>query len=293
VQQPPSHVVAWAESQLGARVTGVRPMAGGIDAATFGLTTVQGDDVVLRLTTDDDHDDVAYQARVLDLLAATTVPAPHTIAVADDIDPWGRRVLLSSLLPGDPTLPVAPTDEWLTSLAETVVAMQRVSPASWSHDRVAVRWDKLDAELPAELGADDEFLRAALLARRNAAPLTQVFGHDDFWVGNTLRSGDRIVGVVDWGHAGVVSVARDVTYCAVDASLCFGLDIGDRLVELFLQRVEVDAAELLLWTGHSVLASRYFREWLAGWNGLGVPVLPEQAEVRRAELLQRVLSRLT
>ena len=292
VAEPPAGILAWAEAALDARVIGAHPLAGGLDAATFRLTVEGDDDVVLRVTTTDDHDDVAYQAQVLDQLAGTAVPAPRAIAFAEDVDPQGRRALLQTLLPGDPSLPVEPSDEWLSAIADAVVAMQALPVAPWMHDRVQVRWGKLDGPFFADLTGADDRLRHAVIARRDEVPLTPVFGHDDFWVGNSLRDGDRVVGIVDWGHAGVVSAARDVTYCAVDASLCYGLDVGDRLVELFRRRVEVDPAELLLWTGHSVLASRYFPEWITGWNGLGVPVRLEQAAQRRAELLERAVAQL-
>jgi hypothetical protein len=107
-----------------------------------------------------------------------------------------------------------------------------------------------------------------------------------------LREGERVVGIVDWGHAGVVSAARDATYCAVDTSLCYGLAAGDRLVELFEARTTVDPEEMLVWAARSVLSSRFFAEWLAGWYGLGVPVTREQAARRRTELLDRTLARL-
>jgi hypothetical protein len=41
-----------------------------------------------------------------------------------------------------------------------------------------------------------------------------------------------------------------------------------------------------------VLMSRHYRDWLTGWNGLGVPVTETEAGRRRAELLDRALTRL-
>jgi aminoglycoside phosphotransferase len=240
----------------------------------------------------DNHDDVAYQARVLDLLATSAAPAPRAIAHADGVGRAGHRVLLQTLLPGDPSIPLEPTDAWLTEIVRAIIALQELPLAPWMADRVRVRWDDLDGVDIRELTAADTLLLNALRARRDATPLTRVFGHDDLWVGNTLRDGHRVVGIVDWGDAGVVSAARDVSYCAVDTSLCYGLEVGDRLVDLFSRQVFVDPEEMLVWSARCVFGSRYFAEWLSGWNGLGVPVRHEQAERRRTELLDRTLARL-
>jgi aminoglycoside phosphotransferase (APT) family kinase protein len=290
---PPAEVLAWAESELGVTVADVEPMAGGIDAHTCRLTLVDGSHVVLRLTEPDHHEDVEYLAQLLDVLALTSVPSPRHLAHAVSVGAGGRPAMLQSLLPGDPTLPVEPTEAWLRELVGIVLQMQAVPVAEWMHDRASVRWRDLDD--PVELsGAGDRALLTGLRERGPAAPFSPVFGHDDFWAGNTLRDGERVVGVVDWGHAGVVSAARDVSYLVVDTSLCFGLDVGDRLVQMSQStpQIEIAPEEMLVWMARSVLSSRYFAEWLPCWNGLGLPVTHEQAARRRTELLDRTLARL-
>jgi aminoglycoside phosphotransferase (APT) family kinase protein len=287
----PAEVLAWAESELGVTVADVEPMAGGIDAHTCRLTLVDGSHVVLRLTEPGHHEDVEYLAQLLDVLALTSVPSPRHLAHAASVGAGGRPAMLQSLLPGDPALPVEPPDAWLRELVGVVLRMQAVPVADWMHDRASVRWRDLDEPVDVS-GAGDRALLTGLRERGPAAPFSPVFGHDDFWAGNTLRDGERVVGVVDWGHAGVVSAARDVSYLVVDTSLCFGLDVGDRLVEMSTPRIEVDPEEMLVWTARSVLSSRYFAEWLPAWNGLGLPVTHEQAARRRTELLDRTLARL-
>src|SRR4051812_27962859 len=102
MESPPADVLAWTEAVVGDRVIGVQSMVGGIDAHMFRLSLADGADIVLRVTMPGDHDDVAYQAQVLDLLATTAVPAPRAIAHAAGIGPAAHRVLLQTLLPGDP-----------------------------------------------------------------------------------------------------------------------------------------------------------------------------------------------
>ena len=75
-------------------------------------------------------------------------------------------------------------------------------------------------------------------------------------------------------------------------SLCYGVAYGDRLVELFRDAIDVEDIEVDLWTARAVIASRWYPQWLAGWNGLGVPVRLEEAAGRRTELLDRALARL-
>ena len=288
----PVEVLAWVETQLGGAVVAVEPMAGGIDAQTFCVALADDSSVVLRVTEPNHHEDIGYLAQVLDLLATTPIPAPRRLAHAETISRGGPPAMLQTLLLGDRTIPVDPTDDWLCELATTITRMQAVALEPWMHDRAAVRWADLPEIAVGDLEPADRALLAALRDRGPDAPFRPVFGHDDFWVGNTLRAGVRVVGIVDWGHAGVVSAARDATYCAVDTSLCFGLEVGDRLLDLFCDQVTLDPEELLVWSARSVLSARFFPEWLSGWNGLGAPVTHEQAARRRTELLDRTLARL-
>ena len=288
----PADVRAWTESQLGEAVVAAERMAGGIDAQTYRLDLADETNVVLRVTEPNHHEDIDYLAQVLDLLTATSLPAPRCLAHTGTVGAGGPPAMLQSLLVGDRSIPVEPEDDWLCELVTTITRMQAVPVEPWMHDRAAVRWADLPEIGASDLEPADRALLGALRDRGPDAPVTPVFGHDDFWVGNTLRDGDQVVGIVDWGHAGVLSAARDATYCAVDTSLCYGLDVGDRLLDAFCEQVTVDPEELLVWSARSVLSARFFPEWLSGWNGLGAPVTYEQAARRRTELLDRTLARL-
>lgn len=292
MEAPPAEVLAWAEPYLDGAVVAAEPMAGGIDAQTFRLELSGGSVVVLRVTEPDHHEDIDYLAQILDVLEPTSVAAPRRLAHTSSVGVDGPPAMLQTLLVGDPTLPLTPDDAWLAELVATVVQMQAVALAGWMHDRVVVRWRDLDAFGGPESSAGDQLLCAQLRERGPAAPFTAVFGHDDFWAGNTLRDGHRVAGIVDWGHAGIVSAARDLSYLVVDTSICYGLDVGDRLVDLFTPLVPLDTEELFVWTARSVLSSRSFAEWLPGWNGLGLPVTHEEAARRRTDLLERTLARL-
>jgi hypothetical protein len=291
MEAPPPDVLAWAEFVLGSDVVGVQPMVGGLDAHMFRLATSGGTDVVLRMTRDGDWDDVDHLAAILEMLVSSGVPAPRLLGHARGIGAGAHPVLLQSLLPGEPSLPLDPPDGWLDDLAATVVAIQEVTPPQWLPDRLSEDWaDLLVVDDDKLTDLDRRLLQS--VRRHEVDQHARVLGHNDFWIGNTLRDGDRVGGVVDWGDAGLTSVTRDVTYCAVDMSLCYGVSYGDRLVELFRQRIDVADEEVDLWSARALVSSRWFPEWLRGWNGLGVPVRLDEAAWRRAELLDRMLTRL-
>jgi aminoglycoside phosphotransferase (APT) family kinase protein len=290
VESPPADVLAWAEAQLGRPVVGATHLPGGLDAPMFRLRLDGGADVVLRIAARGEWHDIEHLAQILELLASSEVPAPTLLAHGAGVGSGERPVMLQSLLPGDPTLPLEPTEEWLRNLVATNLAIQRVAVAAWVPDRLTQQWAQLAEFDDDKMTEADQRLVQAV--SRDAPGGRRVLGHDDYWIGNTLRTGDRVVGVVDWGGAGLVSPARDLTYCAVDMSLCYGVEYGDRLVSLFRGEVDVDDVDVDLWTARAVISARWFSEWLQGWNGLGVPVQHDAAALRRAELLDRMLTRL-
>jgi aminoglycoside phosphotransferase (APT) family kinase protein len=180
----------------------------------------------------------------------------------------------------------------LAAQVSTIRAFQDVPLAHWLSDRAAARWAQVNVGVFGDVAEREAFLVERLRQLRHTAPMTPVFVHDDYWIGNTLRTGDHVVGVVDWGEAGRGSAARDATYCAVDMRLCYGVDVGDRFLAMFREQVDLPDEEVVAWDARAVLMARFYRSWLVGWNGLGVPVTCEAASERRAELLDRVRSRL-
>lgn len=58
-----------------------------------------------------------------------------------------------------------------------------------------------------------------------------VFVHGDLWFGNTLWSGDRCTGLVDWDCAGAGSPGIDLGGARFDAALMFGLPAAEQVLE--------------------------------------------------------------
>src|SRR3954454_8937981 len=102
-------------------------MIGGIEAQMFRVTTIGGRDVVLRMPQVGEWDDVDHLAVILEMLVRSDVPAPRLLGHGRGIGAGGHSVLLQSLLPGEPSLPQDPADDWLDNLAATVIAIQQVT----------------------------------------------------------------------------------------------------------------------------------------------------------------------
>lgn len=58
-----------------------------------------------------------------------------------------------------------------------------------------------------------------------------VFVHGDLWHGNTLWSGERCTGVVDWDCAGAGSPGIDLSAARFDAALMFGPPAADEVLD--------------------------------------------------------------
>src|SRR3954452_15665563 len=115
MEAPPADGLACAVAQLSRSVVDARPMPGGLDATMFRLRLDDSADVVLRIATPGEDDDVQQLARILDLLGPSDVPAPVLLARGAGVGPGEESVLLQTLLQGDPSLPLDPTQEWLRS----------------------------------------------------------------------------------------------------------------------------------------------------------------------------------
>jgi aminoglycoside phosphotransferase (APT) family kinase protein len=173
---------------------------------------VQGRDglehrLVLRRYTDEKHlgtdqfYDPANEARALELLERSDVPAPRLYAADLDATVCDVPAVLESWVPGEPAWAPDDVDAYLMSAAETLVRIHDVATAQPEAFPDYVPYavgDGVELRPPPWTGRPGLW-EGVLEMLAGAPPDTRTcFIHRDYHQGNTLAVGDRVASVVDW-----------------------------------------------------------------------------------------------
>ncbi len=183
---------------------------------------------------DDPEFTAAHEAAALGLLVDSPVPAPEVVAADPDGDACDVPALLLTLLPGRPP-PDRPRDlsSFLTQLASALPPLHAVDPRGLVHayspyyetDRVSV---------PSWSPRPELWARAIEVAA-GAPPAAggAVLIHRDYHPGNTLWSGGRMTGIVDWTAASVGSPAVDVAHMRWNLAANHSTEAADAFLETY------------------------------------------------------------
>lgn len=99
---------------------------------------------------------------------------------------------------------------------------------------------------------------------------TRVLTHFDFWCGNALWNGDRLVGVVDWNGARWAPRGVDVAWCRQDLVLLGSVDAADTFLQRYEERSGQAVHEMHSW---DILAAEradpHVESWGASYRGIG------------------------
>jgi aminoglycoside phosphotransferase (APT) family kinase protein len=178
----------------------------------------------------------AREAAVLELLAPTPVPAPPLVAADPDAAACDVPALLLGRLPGEPPDLHDPTT-LVESLAAALPPIHAVTvPASQDDagSRVVPPYHRFyDPETLAPPAWSDRpglWEHAFAVAAGPPPDDHACFIHRDYHLGNTLWTGDRLTGVVDWigGSRGPPSV--DLGHMRVNLAADLGLVVADRFL---------------------------------------------------------------
>jgi aminoglycoside phosphotransferase (APT) family kinase protein len=239
-RRPPAAALGWAAAPFGpgSRVVAVRPLPSAW-LANHAVDVADAAGAVHRLVLrrwarpgwdDEDPDFTATrEAAVLELLAPTPVPAPALVAADPDAAVCDVPALLLVRLPGAPPDLAGDPAALVAGLAAALPPIHavpgpgpvlpyrrfydpgRLVPPAWS-DRTGL-WE-----------------RAFAVAAGPSPEDRACFIHRDYHPGNTLWSGGRLTGVVDWigGSWGPPSV--DLGHMRVNLAADLGLAVADRFL---------------------------------------------------------------
>jgi aminoglycoside phosphotransferase (APT) family kinase protein len=264
-RRPPAAALAWVAAVFGpgGRVVAVRPLPSAwlanhaLDVADAAGTLHR---VVLRRWArpgwDEDDPDftAAREAAILELLAPTPVPAPALVAADPDAAACDVPALLLARLPGRPPDLRADPAAVVESLAAALPAIHAVvvpdaepasnpgpvaEPPAGPDVPVPGRgsvpgyhrfYDPATLRPPTWSARLELWTRAFAVAAGPPPDDRACFIHRDYHPGNTLWTGRRLVGVVDWtgGSWGPPSV--DLGHMRVNLVMDLDLELADRFL---------------------------------------------------------------
>jgi len=229
----------------GSRVTSLRRLRLGGWHVNHAIDAVDGHGrthrVVLRRWArpgwecDDPDYTVEREIRILEVLRSSTVPAPAVVAA----DPAGRRcdvpALLLTRLPGHaPRRTDTDADAFCAQLAQMLARIHHVDTTCRS--RLApyrLYYDRVDACLPGWMPATAVWEQAIAVVREPPPPTTMTFIHRDYHPQNTLWSGGRLSGVVDWTQASWGPPELDVAHMRWNLVADHGQHVADRFLATY------------------------------------------------------------
>jgi aminoglycoside phosphotransferase (APT) family kinase protein len=226
---------------LGGRIVSVRPLPGGTWHANHAIDFHDGKGRLRRgvlrrwarpgweLTDPDLTAD--REAKILELLAGTPVPAPRLLAA----DPTGAAcdvpALLITRLPGRPSGRPRYMASFLEQLASALPLIHAVDGRAEAEVPRYRRYHEPERLTLPSLVPRSEAWEGALDVVRGPAPVGPTcFIHRDFHPGNTLWSRGRMTGVVDWTQASWGPPSVDLGHARWNLALEHGPEAADHFL---------------------------------------------------------------
>lgn len=284
-----------------ARVTYCAPILGGVDAATYALDLeIAGErrELVVRLDTLPEERDGQHARRYWNAISGIPSTVPFPIPRPVHIDAEGLLVglpcLVMTRLPGTPLARPASEASWIDQLAGAMASIHDVDVGTLPPDyrrnpKPAELMDERLSRWPPRILED--LWRDIADALRSAAPHVisngEVLTHHDFWFGNTLWSGERLTGIVDWDGALIDDPAFDVAYARLDMQLVLGDDGPDRLLARYeARRGPLHAVPF--WDLVAMLPGfRWLDDWAVGYREVGRDEITNELARERLESFAR------
>lgn len=233
-----SDALAWAEEAVGPAAD-VRALEGGRTSTMLAITPRAGEPVVLRLMTVEPWrthgaELTTRERDTQQLLAATPVPAPLSLALDAAGERCGQPAHLMTRLPGHLEL-ARSDDRSLGLLAALLATVHEVEPSddvrlfqSWAWEAKYV--------VPPWSGDPGPWRDAFALLRTPVPAYEPTFLHRDFGPHNVLWSDGRVTGLVDWVETSVGPAWLDVAHGSTNLALRHGSEAADRFAGAYVER---------------------------------------------------------
>jgi aminoglycoside phosphotransferase (APT) family kinase protein len=225
----------------------------------------------------------AREAAVLERLGPTNIPAPRPLAVDPDGARAGVPALVTTFVEGrPPTIAAVRRPAVLRQLAEMLVAIQALDGGLREVAAPYAPYYELNRLAPPENTRRPDLWLAAIEAASRPPPNgPETFLHRDYHPWNTLWTGGRITGVVDWTGASWGPPATDLAHLRSNLVAEHDADLADAARDAFLAAGGM-APDAAYWD------IRTFLDWIPDLGDHGSP----QGLARIEPYLERLLRRL-
>jgi aminoglycoside phosphotransferase (APT) family kinase protein len=285
--------------QLGGQVTHDHRIHGGLGGTMDVVRHENGDLLVLKrfwLPEDDELSPAESEFRALALAAEHGIPCPAPIWI-DRIGLFPERAVVIEYMDGETLLQPSDPLDWAAQLAEALVRIHEIMPASEDREIFPVlalgEGPHEGQALPRDGSQHplSERLRATRLeAMSTLQPETPVYTHHDYWPGNTLWNGERLVAVVDWEGAVIGDPAITVATCSFDIALLGLEDAAAHFVDVYRELSGRPLPNLAYWALFAV--GRPLPDiaiWVPGLEAMGVNLSVAEARDRHTSLIEAAL----
>lgn len=266
----------------GGRLLRAWALQGGISAETTALEIQEADGGRMRVIVRRPgeaalkHNPQAArdEYRVLEVAQALglAAPRPYLLCPPGEITPTPGLVM--EYVEGEPEFDPADREAYAVQFAEHLAQIHRADVA---------QFDLSFLPRPEEVAARELMRRPAAvdtLAERRIRRIRETLAsiwppeprnpprllHGDYWPGNTLWKGDRLVAVIDWEDAMVGDPLADFAISRLDLLWILGSTAMEAFSRRYLARTELDTAHLPYWDLYAALRlARLAGPDLPGW----------------------------
>jgi len=286
-------LLAWIESHVHERVVESTPLSGGWTSRMLALRDAAGRDWVLRSMQRDPwrrHGAalVTRERTVHQLLEATPVPAPTSVAVDPNGDVTGDPTHLMSRLPGRLVFDRC-DDESLDALASTLATIHKITTGE--RPREFQSWAGQDKWVVPEWANDPGVWHAAFDLLGETPTYDGVFLHRDFHLGNVLWQNGQVSGVVDWVERSWGPAWLDVAHCRTNLAMLHGSEVAERFAAAYENHAgPVDGSDRRHWDVMDIVGFLPDpTKVVQPWRDQGRDIADQTARDRLERHLRRVL----